>query len=71
MCGGPNEIPDDLRRDRVEKLLERAFADDPELQEAFLPIRRSEQAKKVGNATPEGDAEAPRQVKDAPTGDPP
>jgi hypothetical protein len=65
MCGGPDERPDDPTRDRVERLLEQAFADDPKFLDAFLRVERAERAKIVADASTVDDAEASRQMKGA------
>jgi hypothetical protein len=64
MSNGPNETPD-LTRDRVERLLERAFADDPEFRDAFLQVERVRRSKIVADALAADDAEALRLIKRA------
>jgi hypothetical protein len=71
MPGGPDDIPDDPTRDRVEKLLERVFADDPKFLDAFLQVERAERAKIVADASTADDAEALRKIKGAPVRSPP
>jgi len=64
MSDGPNERPDPTR-DRVDRLLERAFADDPEFRDAFLQVERARRSKIVADALTADDAEALRRIKSA------
>lgn len=52
-------------RDRVDRLLERAFADEPKFRDAFLAIPAAQRRQIVSEATVSGDAEALRHIETA------
>jgi hypothetical protein len=62
MANSPNEMPDPTR-DRVDRLLERAFADDPEFRDAFLQVELVRRSQIVNDALAAQDAETLRRIK--------
>jgi len=63
MANSPDQMPDQTR-DRVDRLLERAFADDPEFRDAFLQVERVRRSQIVHDAlaVPQ-DADTLRRIK--------
>jgi hypothetical protein len=65
MPDDPNERPDVSARDRVDRLLEAAFADEPKFRDAFLQIERARRTQIISDALACDDAEALRRIQTA------